>query len=312
MVWTGICYFSIASLFCILPIVIDLFKGFRKEEFWFPSKYFSLNPVSIIAISVLMILPMDLYSPIPNWEGQVAMVGSMAFLSTMVAHMLPSLACLNNKRLLVHVIFFAISVITVIVICCMQLLNTGTVIHHVYLAWMQVGMLVYLFLNFLYAAIAIPPIKQHLESEFQEMSKRITENQTPQDRFSVEKLTQVVTSHWILAETVNPEYVMAATPLSCASGVICVIVLVIYVFMAVEVLIIDHEIKSGSEYRWSIAVIVATQCIGVVVGSIAPISRLFIYGSLEASPTRNWENLLFFDVEKYWKQMLDDGIEKDE
>ena len=108
MMYSGIYYISLTSLFCIFPMLADLFNGFCEGRFWFPPKYFSLNVVSITAINVLIVmkLPMGLYI-----QGQVAKLGSMAtmaFMSTMVANMLPSLGYMDNKTLVDSVIGFTI------------------------------------------------------------------------------------------------------------------------------------------------------------------------------------------------------------
>lgn len=81
--WIGI-YISIASLFCVLAMVVDLFNGFRKRKFWFPSKVFSLNAVSITVIAVAMKLHVDLNSPMPGFLDQAAKQGSLVFMCMMM------------------------------------------------------------------------------------------------------------------------------------------------------------------------------------------------------------------------------------
>ncbi|MFS7944211.1 hypothetical protein Hanom_Chr06g00509381 [Helianthus anomalus] len=114
MVLIGI-YISMASLFCIFAMALDLLNGFRIRKFWFPTKYFSLNAASITVIAVAMKLPVDLTSPMPDRIDQVGKLGSLAFMCTMMSNLMPSLASMDNKSLLANITTLFILVITVIV-----------------------------------------------------------------------------------------------------------------------------------------------------------------------------------------------------
>lgn len=89
MVWIGI-YIAIASLLCILAMAADLLHGFRNRKFWFPCKYFSLNAASITVITVAMKLPVDLSGDMPGYIDQATKLGSLAFMCTMMANLMPS------------------------------------------------------------------------------------------------------------------------------------------------------------------------------------------------------------------------------
>ncbi|GJX55825.1 hypothetical protein Tco_0285722, partial [Tanacetum coccineum] len=94
MPWIGI-YIVVASLFCILAMVADLLHGFRNRKLWFPCKYFTLNAASLTVIAVAMKLPVDLSNPMRGISDQMSKHGSMAFMCTMMANLLPSLATMN-------------------------------------------------------------------------------------------------------------------------------------------------------------------------------------------------------------------------
>ncbi|KAF5795186.1 hypothetical protein HanXRQr2_Chr08g0336711 [Helianthus annuus] len=110
MVWIGI-YIAIPSLFCILPMVADLLHGFKNKKLWFPCKYFTLNAASLTVIAVAMKLPVDLNNSMAGVVGQAAKFGSMAFMCTMMANLLPSLATMDIKELRSNVIALAVLVI---------------------------------------------------------------------------------------------------------------------------------------------------------------------------------------------------------
>lgn len=101
MVWIGI-YIAVASLLCVLSMMADLLHGFRNRKFWFPCKYFTLNTASITVITVAMKLPVDLNTPMDGFVDLIAKLGSLLFMSTMMANLMPSLASMENKELLAN------------------------------------------------------------------------------------------------------------------------------------------------------------------------------------------------------------------
>ncbi|KAJ0432184.1 hypothetical protein HanIR_Chr17g0856461 [Helianthus annuus] len=60
----------------------------------------------------------------------------------------------------------------------------------------------------------------------------------------------------------------------------------------------------ASPYKWSTLAILLTQSIGVVVGTTAPISRCFSVFSFKLCTKWNRNDFIFFKVEKYWTQKL--------
>ncbi|XP_023745372.2 uncharacterized protein LOC111893526 [Lactuca sativa] len=298
MVWIGI-YISIASFFCILAMVADLFNGFQKRKFWFPSKYFSLNAVSITVIAVAMKIPVDLSSQMPGWVDQAAKQGSMVFMCMMMANLMPSLASMDNKSLLANVIGFAILIITIIVNMFMEI-NTGVIDR----GYFFVALLLFLLIILISSAISLPISKQILQLKYQAISKITLHDHCPEDMFAIEKLRQHVKRYWIMAETGSPQFVMASNPLSCASGVICVTGLATYILLLVLNFMFPIYIGYQSDYKWSMVVIVITQSIGIVVGVISPMFRCFTVVSFKSFTRWNRNHLEVFKVEKYWTQQL--------
>ncbi|MFS8014751.1 hypothetical protein Hanom_Chr15g01348201 [Helianthus anomalus] len=125
----------------------------------------------------------------------------------------------------------------------------------------------------------------------------------------VEKLRQHVRRYWVIAETDSPQFGMASNPLSTASGVICVIALVINFFIVFYTVIDYNDIvgpvfDGRSPYKRSTTAIVITQSIGVVVGIIAPICISFSVFSFKLGTKWNRNYFMFFKVENYWVQKL--------
>ncbi|KAJ0691877.1 hypothetical protein HanPI659440_Chr15g0579791 [Helianthus annuus] len=315
MVWIGI-YIAIASGLCTLAMAADLLHGFRNKKFWFPCKYFSLNAASIMVITVAMKLPVDLSSPMPGYADQAAKVGSLAFMCTLMANLMPSLASMDDKTLLANMIGLCILVITMIVNICIQI-NTGLIgatrfiYIYFFVACINMATILLLLIIMIASSITIPTFKEVLESKYRATNKiTLTDQCLQHDQMSrVEKLRQHVRRYWVIAETGSPQFGMASNPLSTASGVICIILLVIN-FLPVFDTVIDLNDFVGrlfdcrSPYKWSTTLIIITQYIGVVVGIIAPISRCFSVFSFKLGAKWNKNHFMFFKVEKYWIQKL--------
>ncbi|GJU58652.1 hypothetical protein Tco_1236418, partial [Tanacetum coccineum] len=79
-------------------MVADLLHGLKNKKLWFPCKTFTLNAASLTVIAVAMKLPVDLSNPMLGDADQIAKFGSMVFMCTMMANLLPSLATMNSSE----------------------------------------------------------------------------------------------------------------------------------------------------------------------------------------------------------------------
>ncbi|PWA35098.1 hypothetical protein CTI12_AA602070 [Artemisia annua] len=314
MPWIGI-YIAVASLFCILAMVADLIHGFQNRRLWFPCKYFTLNAASLIVIAVAMKLPVDLNDPMPGNPDQIAKIGSMAFMCTMMANLLPSLATMNSKELLTNIIAFDILVITLIVNVCIQIYtgvigaNVGFgVTFYKGIALFYMAMLLILLIIHTCSGLTILKSKQIIELKYQaghETSLKDLELQQP-GKLTVEKLKQHVKNHWIMAGTGSPQFITACSATTSASGVICVVSTVIHVLMIAAQFIVQTSLLWNSDYKWSIPVILIIQFIGSLVGAIAPLCRCYAALSFKLSIKWIWNHIKVFKVESYWTQKLYD------
>ncbi|KAM0042918.1 hypothetical protein Hdeb2414_s0010g00335321 [Helianthus debilis subsp. tardiflorus] len=313
MVWIGI-YIAVASLLCILPMLADLLHGFKNKKLWFPCKYFTLNAVSLTVIAVAMKLPMDLNNPMPSAVDQAAKLGSMAFMCTMMANLLPSLATMDSKELRTNIVALAILLITLVVNVCIQI-ETGVIPLVGYLniplqayssqrvAIMYVTMLLTLLMIHTCSALMILKSKEILESKYKashETSLEDLELQQP----AVEKLKKHVSNHWIMAETGSPQFMTICSATTAASGVICVLSTALHVI--IMLFTIPYMPYYGSDYKWSVLVILLTQFTGSILGTVAPLSRCFASLSVNVSIKWIWNHIRVFKVESYCTQKLSD------
>ncbi|GKA41379.1 phosphoglucosamine mutase [Tanacetum coccineum] len=305
MVWIGI-YIAIASLVCTLAMAADLLH----------------------VITVAMKLPVDLTSEMPGNMDQTAKLGSLAFMCTIMVNLMPSLASMDNKTLLANVIGLSILVITIIVNICIQI-HTHIIDENYLLyspsryimfipsnlsAFIYAAMILLLLIITISSSLTIPTSKEILEFKYQATHKTPLTDQQQTQMSLVEKLRQHVRRFWVMAETGSPQFVMASSPLSTASGVICVFVLLMQTLVMYEFLYGDHghpygyEFKSvsayGSVYKRSTLFIVVTQSIGVVVGNIAPMFRCFSVLSFKLVTRWDRSRFMAIKVEKHWTQKL--------
>ncbi|XP_076882966.1 uncharacterized protein LOC143531587 [Bidens hawaiensis] len=317
-VWIGI-YITMASFLCDFAMAADLLHGFRNKKIWFPCKYFSLNAAYIAVITVAMKLPTEIYADPPITDKATKPL-SLAFMCTMMANFMPSLAAMDNRTLVANVIGLSILVITMIADIFIYIYNG--VIHHMgfgvsmagnslftffTLAYIYTPMMLLLLVIMIASSLTIPLSKEILEVKYQTTKKTVLTDQHLQHTQmpKSEKLQQYVRRYWIMAESGSPQFVMASNPLSIASGVICVIILVLNLLVVFTSQITLHRQKQyylESNYKWSIYLIFIAQSIGVLVGTIAPIFRCFSVLSFKLVSNRS--HFTVFKVENYWTQKL--------
>ncbi|GJY92606.1 hypothetical protein Tco_0508388 [Tanacetum coccineum] len=155
----------------------------------------------------------------------------MAFLCTMMANLLPSLATMTSKELLTNIIALDILIITLIVNVCIQV-DTGIICYVVYdcagttldlrkgIALIYVVMLLILLIIQICSGLTIPKSKEILELKYQaghETALRDIELQQS-GRLTAEKLKKYVNNHWIMASTGSPQFITSCSATTSASG----------------------------------------------------------------------------------------------
>ncbi|KAK9071316.1 hypothetical protein SSX86_009884 [Deinandra increscens subsp. villosa] len=332
MFWIGM-YIALASLVCILAMVADLIHGFRWRKLWFPSKYFRMNAAFLVIIFVAMKLPVDLSDVAPGDLDQAGKLGSMAFMCTMMANLLPCLATMDSHALLSNIIALCVLVITLVVNICIQI-QTGVVSYRedmsviqimspkydvkppgiskhwdTILATIYVALLVVLLILHVCSSFAILKAKKIMERRYRQghhiASKDI--QQSPGELLKVEQIQKYVSNHWIMAGSGSPEFVAAFFCTTSASGVICVLVVVLHALNMSWTTKALLEDTNYSDYSWSMIVILIVQSIGVVIGTFAPVSRCFATLSSKVMSFKIIINhFKVFEVESYWTQKLRD------
>ncbi|KAJ0531670.1 hypothetical protein HanHA89_Chr10g0403521 [Helianthus annuus] len=295
MLWIGM-YIALASLVCILFMVADLLHGLRSRMLWVPSKYFTINSASLTAISIAMKLPVDLTGSMPGYVDQVAKLGSMAFMCTMMANLLPCLGTMDSNELLSNITALGILVITLVVNVCIQM-QTGAVSISTHKEDPRIIQLT----SPTHISTHPNPI---LDTDYQYghevASKHI--QPSPGGRVTVEKLENHVRKHWMMVESGSClHFITACFHTTSASGVICLLVTILHTYTMSGTIKAMLAKDYDSDYGWSMLVILTVQSIGVLIGTIVPLSRCFATLSFEGT-----FHFKVFKVEHHWTQKLND------
>lgn len=190
----------------------------------------------------------------------------------------------------------------------------GTVVQPL-LFTLPMFMLICSFLGLFSVALTVPISRKLLQHRYKELQSLDSSNDHEEINFSSEGIIRYVKKYWMMAETGNPQFAVACSPVSSAFGVICLcfVCILFYFFVFVDgwIQIISMGVIDGfarkSEYKWSMRYICISQSVGVIVGSIAPVFRCLSAIS-HFSLSRKWSmrHLNVFIVEKYWTQILHD------
>ncbi|XP_076894717.1 uncharacterized protein LOC143547096 [Bidens hawaiensis] len=292
-------YIAVASYFCGNVMLSESKLTIIMKKFWVPMELFSLNAASLTVISVAMKLPMHLTSPMPGEIDQVAKVRSLGFMCIIMSTIMPSLATMDSKSLVSNVTALSILVLTIVVNVGIQI-KTQVITHASFHPFsMPPFMAAYIYMT-------TPSLKKVMERKYQAtlIDQNLHENLI---LFNVEELRQLVKRHWIMAATSSPQFVMATTPLSSASSIICAISTVVCICLSWHA---PASIKRGkSVYIYLTNAIYFTQSVGVVIGAVATMYRYFAVQRIKSFANQNQKHFSVFKVEKYWTQVLCDWKE---
>ncbi|KAL9999970.1 hypothetical protein Hdeb2414_s0452g00896751 [Helianthus debilis subsp. tardiflorus] len=286
MPWVGL-YVAVASLICTIAMAADVVRAMWQWKFWFPNRFFTLNAATITLIGIAMKLPVDL-----GIDLDYTQLLSIFFLVTMLANFLPSLGLMDDTELLMNITALAVLLITIVV-------NMGIQ------SYMEsvLPVIIPLMLPTLWpfsVALTVSKIRNGLELRYKEAQQLVSSDQ--EEMFSSEELELYVKKYWMMAETHNPQFVIACSPVSSAFGVMCLILALVSGFTFDINFTNDGR---AAKYKWSLKIIFVVQSIGVVIGSIAPIFRCFTsVGHYTLSRKLSKNHLNVFGVEKHWIHRL--------
>ncbi|KAH6816933.1 hypothetical protein C2S51_000536 [Perilla frutescens var. frutescens] len=306
MPWVGL-YIAAATALCSLAIAADAVNGFRQKKLWFPCKYTSLNAASLTVLAVAMKLPMDLNTVmIKSQTDAIAKFSSILFMSTTVSNFMPSLGSMNDKEVLANVVGLGILVITIMgnvgiqIMKLQSFLERGTFIGDIMIP--SILMLVSL-ASLVSLALTVPSMKWMYEEKHKAALKEeeVLFCGEAIYNFKVDDQRKHMMKYWVMAESSNPQFVMARSVVCTTSAMICGFSY--FILVSVCILKGTNTNRPGdSPYGIYTKWIACIQFIGVTIAVIVAMLRWFIAVMFRCSTTSSDR----FKIEDYWIQNLKD------
>ncbi|KAG8379311.1 hypothetical protein BUALT_Bualt07G0075200 [Buddleja alternifolia] len=308
MQWIGL-YIAAASAVCTLAMTADVINGFGQKKHWFPSKYFSLSATSVTLLAIAMKLPMDLNTNLLGTTDWYVKLNSLIFMSTAMSNFISSLGSMNDKEILSNVVALGILVITIVVNVWIQIIQLQHLFGLAYVAQLLVPTILMLLLlaTLVSLAITVPTTKRNMESKYQELHKLALREEEEVKR-TIDK--HMIMKYWVMAESSNPQFVIARSVVCTTSTLICSTAAIILPIPYIRWLhaTLGHPQSVYGNFTLGILV---TQCIGVVVGTISPTFRSLVAIRFRCSTSSGKNNKSslkdkLFKTETYWVQILVD------
>lgn len=304
MPWVGL-YIAAASTVCTLAMAADVVNGFRQKKLWFPSKFFSLNAASLTVLGVATKLPVDLNTYMLNPTDAFAKYTSIIFLITALANFMTSLGSMTDGDILANVVALVIYVITVAGNVCIQLIELHDVIEFCILLSIMFSTIFLLLLltTIVSLALTAPSIKRSLELKYEEKHRATLKEAGPARDYQREDMMKYL----VMAETSSPQFVMARSVVCSSAASTFLFAAIIYaVVILTEAYIIQQypqkNEKGESPYGYFTAWILYVQCLGVVVGAIAPAFRWLVGVRFKCGKKNRFQ--MEFKIEDYWNETL--------
>ncbi|KAG8378859.1 hypothetical protein BUALT_Bualt07G0028500 [Buddleja alternifolia] len=152
------------------------------------------------------------------------------------------------------------------------------------------------------SSLVIPTAKRYIESKYREMYK-ITRVEGGECRLTINEMKLMIQRYWVMAETSSPQFVMAGSVLSAISGLMCLFMVLTLVEAHIRLHLL-HMYVVESNYKWSVIFILYIQSWGVVLGTIAPVSRWYFAARFKSSETGRRSLRDELKIERYWTLRL--------
>ncbi|KAK9159777.1 hypothetical protein Syun_006118 [Stephania yunnanensis] len=257
-------YIAGATLVCLLLMLCDMISSFRRRTRYLPCKLFSINSVTLFLLATASKLPVDLTTYMPSHVDQLSKLSSTAMLCVSIIFLAPSFGINREAESITNLITLSLMVITIVVNVCIQM-YTGVifslVIEHIIILCCMMSLLPLLW----WSISANNSGKTIITDTNRDLFKKGTEAKSFVHQAKLWYMCSCIT---------NPQYLICGlvSPIMAANCAACLAVLSYAAFRS----IVFHKsefCKGVSDYGWSIWIIVITQIITVMVGSLGSFFR---------------------------------------
>ncbi|KAL2545320.1 hypothetical protein Fot_14553 [Forsythia ovata] len=272
MPWIGV-YAAVASLIWVVALMADVVYSVRHRKLWFPCRYSALNAASLTVLAIAVKLAMDLTTPMPGILDQAAKSRSTAFLCASTTHFMPSIGSMSDRDIVVNLTALGILIVTLTVNVIIQVF-TGVIEDWMRFQAVVVFLNVYSFIILSSSALTVFTSKIYLEHKYNELHKRISGEELQGDEImDLDKLKLRVKKYWVMAETGNPQFVMARSE---ASAVLFMICLISYLSNGITTPHFSRKPMIASNYKWSVHLVYWTQYVGIVLCFVMSLGRFLV------------------------------------
>ncbi|KAL5702323.1 hypothetical protein ACHQM5_027553 [Ranunculus cassubicifolius] len=259
-------YIAAGSFACLVFMIFDIISALRRHQRWIPSRLFSLNSITLTLLSIASKVPVDLTTPMPGVEDQLAKLTGTTFICISMGFLGPSVN--RDSEYLSNMAALSILVVTVVVNICLQL-STGVislfVVEHIVILCCMLMMLLLLW----YCAF---DIKVDSEASLERNRRLITKIYENTSMFQRLKLC------YACAFDSNPQLATCKTLNYFTMAGFCLICFCTFIQATVRSILTKEMFSEGnSDYKWSMWAIVTTQFLTIIVGCYVTSSRWFTF-----------------------------------
>ncbi|XP_043700409.1 uncharacterized protein LOC122651152 [Telopea speciosissima] len=268
-------YIASATLVCFFSMTYDLVHGFVRKKPFIPCKLFPINSFTMTLLSVATKIPADLTTYMPRVEDQLSKLTGTALLCISLGFYMPSLGTTGPSERYGNLAALSVMVITLVVNVCIQM-GTG-VIYGFIIEHIIIMVCILLLLLFLWSsAIAF---RSQTECRGPYLSKISEAKDNAKDVNGLRKL--LVKLH-VLNYTGNPQTLLCETSHHNAFGLLCTISLAVVLQAMLRSFALKNmwlhmrlHCNGGdvSDYKWSIPVVIVSQFLTILVGTVSIIYR---------------------------------------
>ncbi|XP_047942871.1 uncharacterized protein LOC125189659 [Salvia hispanica] len=214
---------------------------------------------------------------------------------------------MTDRDILVNVAALTILIFTVVTDFCVQIIGTWSYLDHRLLLCHEIlalGLMVLLVFILVSTAVMALTARKCLDTKYKEKHNRSASDECSENEEEavVEKLSNLLRKCWVMAETSNPQFVIARSSACASAGVICFG----NALILAEAIVRAHNSLSqtGSSYGFSTKLILLVQATGVYFGTLLTSYRWFTAVRFRCSRRRS--SRIHLTVEDYWiRKLLD-------
>ncbi|KAK9138562.1 hypothetical protein Sjap_009156 [Stephania japonica] len=256
-------YIAGATLVCLSFMLFDMIFSFRRRRLYLPCKLFAINSVTLTILGTASKLPMDLTTYMPSAIDQLSKLSSTAMVCVCIGFLAPSLGISRQTESVTNLIALSLLVITIVVNVCIQM-YTGVIfsfiIGHALILCCMMTMLFMLWF-----------ITLNMERAKKIM---VDTNQNLFKKGEGKSFIHRVKLWYVYSSITNPQYTSwrVSSQFGASACMVCLTVLSHAAYRSL-VLHKTEFCKDVSDYGWSISIIVITQIVTVMVGSLGNVYR---------------------------------------